>query len=112
MATCVPFLTPSFFKPLANLTTSFCRSENVICRRSFSGSPSQKYATLPPCPFSSWRSTQLKQTFSFPPMNHSTYGGFHSSSCVHGSNQEFRSLPSLVEKSSSLGLVLSRSAVA
>jgi hypothetical protein len=50
----------------------------VIVRRSSSGSPSQWYATFSPRPASTWRSTQLKQMFSFPPRYHLAYGGSHS----------------------------------
>src|ERR687886_1080254 len=71
----VPLPTPSFFSAFAKRTTSRWRSANVSSRRSSSGSPSQKYATLPPLPASTWRSTQLKQTLSLPPRNHFAYGG-------------------------------------
>ncbi len=48
-----------------------------MSRLSPSGSPSQWYATTPPSPASTCRSTQLKQTFSFPPRYHFAYGGSH-----------------------------------
>ena len=72
----------------------------MTSRRSSSGSPSQWYATLEPRPASTWRSTQLKQTFSSPPTNHFAYGGSHSSSRSHGVNQLSRSFASRSQKAS------------
>ena len=63
-----------------------------MSRRSPSGSPSQWNATLAPRPCSTWRSTQLYETFSVPPRNHFAYGGSHSYNVENGSNHETRSV--------------------
>src|SRR5918992_422331 len=49
------------------------------------GSPSKWIAIRSPCPASTWRSTQLYATFSFPSANHLAKGGFDQSSVSVGS---------------------------
>ena len=47
-------------------------------RRESPGSPSQRNATWSPWPASTWRSTQLYEALSWPPMNHFANGRSHS----------------------------------
>ena len=64
------------------------------------GSPSQWNATRSPWPFSTWRSTALWQTLSFPPTNHLANGSSHSRTVSQGSNQSTSSAACLAQKAS------------
>src|SRR5262245_43784720 len=80
-----PFLTPSFFKTLANLLTSRHMSRYVSTRSS-PGSPSQMIAALFFRPLLTCRLRQLYDALSFPPINHFAQGESHSSTFFHGLN--------------------------
>jgi hypothetical protein len=54
------------------------------------GSPSQIKRGLGGRAVVMWRSRQLYETFSLPPMNHLALGAFHSSAFFHGVNQSSR----------------------
>src|SRR5258708_34747028 len=69
---------PSDFSTFANFWTLTYWDLYVSVRRS-PGSPSQIRAALFRRDVSMWRSTQLTETFIFPPMNHFAWGGVHSS---------------------------------
>jgi hypothetical protein len=64
------------------------------------GSPIQWYATLPPRPRSTCRSTQLYATFSSPPENHLANGGSHSRVVPNEVYQEISSRARSAQKAS------------
>src|SRR5262245_1438028 len=57
-----------------------------VSTRSSPGSPSQMMAALFFRPLLTWRSRQLYDALSFPPMNHLAQGESHSSTFFHGLN--------------------------
>src|SRR4029077_10691972 len=90
MATRSPATSPRSVSALAALLTSASRSAYVSSRLS-PGSPSQRIATRPPLPASTWRSTQLYATLSFPPTNHLANGASdQSNTSSNGVSQDSR----------------------
>src|SRR6267142_3657912 len=73
MVTRSPFLTPSLRRALASLQVSRCTSAYVSVRDSSGESPSQTSAGLLRRAPDKWRSRQLTETLSLPPMNHSIF---------------------------------------